>query len=164
MHLSTTLLPTLLSLALPLQAWTLSITLPSAAPAHLPHFNPSHLPSTTKATLTAQGLSLSTPLNRANAFDFADIPSGSYLLTVQCRDYAFPPARVDFNATAARVDVWQTFWGNAWENRGEWRGGGQVASLLKEGEVDERVDVEIAPVRRNEYYTERAGCEYPSPA
>lgn len=70
----------------------------------------------------------------------------------------FPPFRVDVTATKdveavgssngedeERVDVWQTFRGNEWDNKGERRGGNAV---------------EVVPVAKKEFYQDRGGCEF----
>lgn len=82
---------------------------------------------------------------------------------MQCRDFLFAPLRVDVVSDAehgpeskkGKIDVWQTFWGNEWGNKGERRGGG----FWKEG--SERIVVEVRPEGGREYYLQRAGCESP---
>lgn len=78
----------------------------------------------------------------------------------------FGPLRVDVvvgtatatGATAASeqsVNVYQTFWGNEWGNKGEYKGGAKTL-----GDAEEvRANVEIRPERVKEFYQERQGCE-----
>lgn len=147
------------------QAWTLRLVLP-----HIPNlnqYNPSTLPCSTHATLFKMGTSLTADITRRNTIEFSDLEQGSYLLTVTTRDWTFPPNRVDVNTTSlngeghreARVDVWQTFWGNEWGNKGEYRGGGAVdlsKQSKKAGEVNV-ISVETKPIGKREFYLERAG-------
>ncbi|KAB8342904.1 hypothetical protein FH972_022501 [Carpinus fangiana] len=148
MHLPTLLSPALLAAA----ALAANLTLQLTPNALLP--NPSTLPPSTAATLQRAGSTLRAPLSRANAFVFSHLAPGSYLLTVQSRDFAFAPLRVDVAAAAAaaeggaeRVDAWQTFWGHEWSNKGEHRGGSDQGSVV----------VGVSAERRKEYYAERAG-------
>ncbi|KAI9699408.1 MAG: hypothetical protein M1836_003019 [Candelina mexicana] len=76
------------------------------------------LPSSTTASLDTLGASYTTSLTRNGRFTFRNITSGSYLLTVHCRTFAFAPLRVDV-APDDVVEVWQTFRGNEWDNKGE---------------------------------------------
>ena len=146
-------------------AWVLRAHLPPVP--QLPEYNPSSLASSTTANLFKLGTTLSAPLNRRNTFEFSDLESGSYLLTVISHDYTFSPLRVDVNATqtnpggkpATRVDAWQTFWGNEWGNKGEYRGGGlpDVTEEKVQPAVDPHVvNVEARPVAKKEYYMERS--------
>ena len=125
--------PPLLTLALP----------PSAL---LP--NPQLLPARTFATLTAANVSVATPFTRASTFEFRDVPADrSYLCEVWSRDYVFAPS--GDGGHAARVEVWQTFRGNEWDNKGE---------KLGEGADGVRVDVSVIAERR--FYEERKGCKH----
>lgn len=56
-----------------------------------------------------------------------------------------------------RVDAWQTFWGNEWANKGEYRGGNDGAAV-REGEEVNAV-ISIVPERIKEFYEKRQGCE-----
>jgi len=160
----TTILQILPFLPLLPHALYLSLTLPPTA--LLP--NPSLLPPSTHATLLGAGRTLTAPITRRNTFDFKRLTPGSYLLTFQCRDYTFAPLRVDVSSSPSnnepdqvagqeKVEVWQTFWGNEWGNKGEYRGGGSV-STTRAG--DEAVMVEVRPERAKEYYSSRTGCEF----
>ena len=114
------------------------------------------------------GTSLSADITRRNTIEFSNLDEDSYLLTITTREWTFPPSRVDVNTSSinaegkkeARVDVWQTFWGNEWANKGEYRGGGAV-DLSKQSNNDDGensvVTVEAKPTGKKEYYTERAG-------
>lgn len=129
--------------------------------------NPSTLPPSTRATLYKHNNSLSVPLSRRNTFEFSDVSPGSWLFTVQCRDYAFGPLRVDVETTIGgdgdaearreKVEVHQTFWGNEWRNKGERRGG-----AVAEPGAQARCIVEVKAERAKDYYMERAGCAYHS--
>ncbi|TVY38574.1 ER membrane protein complex subunit-like protein, partial [Lachnellula occidentalis] len=54
------------------------------------------------------------------------VSAGSYLLEVHCHSHAFAPLRVDVSGTSTagssggeKVQVWGTFRGNEWGNKGE---------------------------------------------
>jgi len=100
---------------------TTSITLSIPASQHIR--NPSaHLPPSTHATLTTLGRdALSAPLTAANTFVFDNVTAGSYLADVHCPVYGFSPLRVDVGRfeDELRVQVWETYRGNDWENKGE---------------------------------------------
>ncbi|KAI6708968.1 hypothetical protein PZA11_003145 [Diplocarpon coronariae] len=124
----------------------LRIAIPSTA--ILPH--PATLPPSTHATLTTLSRSYSAPLTVSNAFDFRNVSSGSYLLDVHCSTYAFAPLRVDVTEGAA-VQVWGTFRGNEWDNKGE---------KVDIREVEGRVGVwgfEVRAAGKKEYFIERVG-------
>ena len=57
------------------------------------------------------------------------------------------PLRVDVDSSG-KIEAWQTFRGNEWDNRGERIGGGT-------GEVD--VNARVAG--RKDYYEAKGGCE-----
>ncbi|QUC17074.1 uncharacterized protein UV8b_01315 [Ustilaginoidea virens] len=106
-----------LALALAGAALAADITLHLGRPA-----NPSALPASTRATLSALGAHLSAPLSSANTFVFRNVPPGSYLADIHCRTDAFRPLRVDVLAPrdgAELVRAWETFRGNDWANTGE---------------------------------------------
>ena len=146
-------------------SWTFRLVLPTSP--YFQDYNPSTLPCSTHATLFKMGTTLKADITRGNAMDFFDLEQGSYLMTVTTRDWSFPPSRVDVNTSStnadgkkeARVDVWQTFWGNEWGNKGEYRGG----SVVSLSEADRRTEkesvvaVELKPQARKEYYIERPG-------
>ncbi|KAI9052745.1 hypothetical protein LZ554_003018 [Drepanopeziza brunnea f. sp. 'monogermtubi'] len=152
MHTSLPLLSGLL--ALPLTLCThLRLTIPSS-PA-LQH--PSTLPPSTHATLTTLSRSYSAPLTTYNGFDFRNVSSGSYLLDVHCHTHAFAPLRVDVSDPGAvgevkdEVQVWGTFRGNEWNNKGE---------KVEVKGVEDRVGVwgfEAKVLGRKEYLVERVG-------
>ncbi|KAF2271706.1 uncharacterized protein EI97DRAFT_259900 [Westerdykella ornata] len=140
-----TLLPPLLTAAL------LTLHIPTT-----PLANPSTLPPTTHATLQSAGPPLTAHLTRSNSFLFIDVPPGSYLATIHCRDYIFEPLRIDITLEEAGegrdekkevIRAWQTFFGNEWENKGESRGSGSNGAVV----------VEVRPVARKEYYEQRGG-------
>lgn len=119
--------------------------------------NPSTLPASTTATLQRAGTTLRAPLSRSNNFAFHDISPGSYLLLVHCVAYGFGPLRVDVDE-AGGVGVWQTFWGNEWSNKGEYKGGREASDAAGV------VEVNVPAERRKEYYSQRAGCEISFPS
>ncbi|PGH00585.1 hypothetical protein GX51_05684 [Blastomyces parvus] len=158
----------LLSLLTYATASILTVTIPPSTA--LP--NPNVLPASTHATLTTlrsspsspssssssgssapAGLRLKTPLSRKSSFVF-NIPSGqvqgpqSFLLDIHSRDYIFAPYRVDVDADGSVVGVWETYRGNAWDNRGVEKG------LVQVGEA---VVVEAKVTGTRKFYEERAG-------
>jgi hypothetical protein len=145
----------------------LACLLPSTLAAHIAisiaqpsfAFNPSTLPPNTHATLHASGTPLTAVLNRANKFVFANVPTGSYLLEVHARDYAFEPLRIDVADEGGKeyVKSWQSFRGNEWDNKGEKRGEGEanVAGGVAKAEVWVNV------LGGKEYYAKRQGCKFP---
>lgn len=123
--------------------------------------NPATLPPSTHATLTgAPGVHYSARITPQNAMTFKNVTQGSYLLDIYTRDYTFPPCRVDVSMTEAGADdsapeevveVWQTFRGNEWSNKGP-----------KFGEGKQQLAVELRPVARREFYQQRGGCKSPT--
>ncbi|KAH7354874.1 hypothetical protein BKA65DRAFT_394609 [Rhexocercosporidium sp. MPI-PUGE-AT-0058] len=152
MHLTS--LTGLLTLPLVL-ATHLRITIPSTP--ILQH--PSTLPPSTHATLTTLSHHYSAPLTTSNSFDFRNVTSGSYLLDVHCHTHVFAPLRVDVSEgkavgdgdSGAEVQVWGTFRGNEWSNKGE---------VKEVKEVEDRVGVwgfEVKCAANKEYLIERSG-------
>ncbi|KAI9653192.1 MAG: hypothetical protein M1831_006150 [Alyxoria varia] len=154
----------LLALIPTTSALHLSLHIP-ATPPILP--NPGSLPSTTTATLYDLNNTRTALLRRGNTFDFPDLTPGSYLLTVQARDFVFAPGRVDVvRGTLEQRDqqaqegkesvyMWRTFFGNEWGNKGPlWDEGTVDVDKDGKGKV---VTLEVRPERVREYYTERAG-------
>lgn len=135
----------LVALITPLSASSLHLTVPTSN--LIP--TPSTLPPSSHATLTTANLTLTAPIRRNNVFSFYMLPRGSYLCDVNSRDHAFAPFRVDVNAQGV-VEVWQTFRGNEWDNRGERVAAGRDVS----------VDVKV--VGKKNFYESRGGCKcYP---
>jgi hypothetical protein len=148
---------TLLGLPIAL-ATHLRISIPSSH--QLPH--PSTLPASTHATLTTLSNTYSAPLRFDNTFDFRNVSSGSYLIDVHCHTYAFAPLRVDVHEGVkalpgsegvAEVQVWGTFRGNEWSNKGEVVQVQQVEGKVGAWEFDVKVQ------GGKDYFIERAGCE-----
>jgi Protein of unknown function (DUF2012) len=139
----------------------ITITIPS----HPLVANPANLPASTHATLHANGAPLTAPLTRSNTFTFSHVPTGSYFLTIHCRDFFFEPLRVDVGTDENGIEwakSWQTFYGNEWDNKGEKRGEG-VAAAGGAGENNEAIAViESRVTGAKEFYQEREGCEYTS--
>ncbi|KAI9846170.1 MAG: hypothetical protein M1837_004284 [Sclerophora amabilis] len=142
------LLSLLTLLLYPLLSFSSSLAL--TVPPNLPS-----LPASTTATLTTLGKTYTTHLTRSNLFHFRDLSPGSYLLDVHCRDWSFAPLRVDVSSLGEgdkdsaqdgddqlKVEVYQTFRGNEWKNKGERK--------------RER-PVVLGLVGRREYYSQREG-------
>lgn len=127
----------------------LTVSIPPSPPV-LP--NPAALPPSTHATLIgAPGNKHSAIIRRDNTIVFENLPEDSYLLAVHTRDHFFPPYRVDIGHAESNpgqeiVQVWQTFRGNEWSNKGP---------LLAQGDSNLRVDVR--PAATKEYYQQRGG-------
>ncbi|MCJ1402335.1 hypothetical protein MMC11_005555 [Xylographa trunciseda] len=140
--------PLLLSTILPLILLpsTLASTLTLLLPTGLPP-----LPPSTHATLLTTNLTLSAPLRRSNSFSFATLPPGEYLCEVYSRDHFFAPMRVDVDA-AKGIEVWRTYRGNEWGNKGE-RVGGSVDG------AEEEVRVEVRTQGEKAYYEGRGGLD-----
>ncbi|KAG4435085.1 hypothetical protein IFR05_009444 [Cadophora sp. M221] len=146
--------------ALPLALAThLRITIPSTPILQ----QPSTLPPSTHATLTTLSHHYSAPLTTSNSFDLRNVTSGSYLLDIHCHTHIFAPLRVDVSEgkasgkvvddadTGAEVQVWGTFRGNEWSNKGE---------VKEVKEVEDRVGVwgfEVKCAAKKEYLVERTG-------
>jgi len=129
------------------------VSIPSSQ--QLPH--PNSLPASTHATLTTISNTYSAPLRADNTFDFRNISSGSYLLDVHCHTHAFAPLRVDVHEAVVdeagsdkEVNVWGTFRGNEWNNKGE------VVQAQKEEDI---WTFGVKVQGGKDYFIERAGCE-----
>ncbi|PMD26483.1 hypothetical protein NA56DRAFT_641196 [Hyaloscypha hepaticicola] len=141
---------TLLVLPLAL-AIHIRVSIPSSQ--QLPH--PNSLPASTHATLTTISNTYSAPLRADNTFDFRNVSSGSYLLDVHCHTHTFAPLRVDVREVVIdevgsdkEVNVWGTFRGNEWNNKGE-----AVQAQKEEGTWTFGVKVQGG----KDYFIERAG-------
>ena len=116
--------------------------------------NPATLPSSTHATLVGPAaVHLDAPLRRDNTFVFPDLADASYLLTVYSRNYFFPPLRVDVTKSSdgseqQTVQVWQTFRGNGWDNKGPSYGTGK-------GELNVRIQASSG----KDFYQPRGGFD-----
>jgi hypothetical protein len=129
------------------------VSIPSSQ--QLPH--PNSLPASTHATLTTISNTYSAPLRADNTFDFRNISSGSYLLDVHCHTHAFAPLRVDVREAVVdeagsdkEVNVWGTFRGNEWNNKGE------VVQAQKEEDI---WTFGVKVQGGKDYFIERAGCK-----
>jgi ER membrane protein complex subunit 7 len=155
MHISN--LITLFSLPLALAFdHHLLVSIPSSQ--QLQH--PNTLPVSTHATLTTLSNTYSASLRSDNTFEFRNVSSGSYLLDVHCHTHAFAPLRVDVRDVmpdavgidGQAVQVWGTFRGNEWSNKGE---------VVPAQRVDSGVwtfDVKVQGGK--DYFIEKAGCEF----
>ncbi|KAF3940758.1 hypothetical protein ABW19_dt0207105 [Dactylella cylindrospora] len=74
------------------------------------------------------------------AFKFQNVKPGSYLLEVQCRTHLFPSLRVDVGSEGL-IEVFGTFRGNEWDNKGERR----------------PHPIDIAPAKASEFFLTREG-------
>lgn len=150
----TSLLSSLLSL-LSLTAATTITTLTLSIPPSTVLPNPRTLPPATHATLTTLGTAASAYITPDNTFVFPNVSAGSYLVDVHSVGYAFAPLRVDVvPADAAddktpaklRVQAWETYRGNDWDNKGE-------AVGLEGGALRVRV------LGQKAFFMERSSCE-----
>ena len=129
----------------PVLASALRVRFQVPASAQIP--NPATLPPSTTATLTISGGLHTTSLSTSNTFDFRGLSPGSYLLDIHCPTHVFLPMRVD--VSEEDVEVWGTFRGNEWDNKGE----AFPANIVKGTKV---VDVQVLGPKS--YYFERSGC------
>jgi ER membrane protein complex subunit 7 len=130
-------------------AATVSFTIPPSP--QIP--NPAALPPSTHAALTALGVEHSAPITIDNTFVFRNVTPGSYLADVYCPTHGFAPLRVDVVSDkggdgGAEVNVWETFRGNDWDNKGE-----QIRPTAVGGPFPVKV------LGSKVYYMERSGCE-----
>lgn len=153
MRLNTAFQAALLCLAPLTEAAKLTVSIP-ATTTLLP--NPAALPPSTHATLLgSSGQHYDARLTRSNTLVFKDLAPGSYLLDIHTRDFYFPPYRVDVSLSEAGADeggaqeliqVWQTFLGNEWSNKGP-----------SYGEQKGELVVTLPPNSKKEYYERREG-------
>ncbi|KAK6347062.1 hypothetical protein TWF696_007142 [Orbilia brochopaga] len=100
------------------------------------------LPPSTTVTLAGDRLSdsRSSHVFANGAFKFQDVKPGTYLLEVHCRTHVFPSFRVDVSSDGL-IEVFGTFRGNEWNNKGE----------RKPHPID------ISPLKSSEFYQVREG-------
>ena len=120
---------------------TLRIPVSNALP------NPYTLSPSTHATLSAAGHKRTAWLSTSNTFVFRDLPAGSYLVDFFCVSHAFAPLRLDVDS-AGNVQLWETYRGNDWANKGE-----VIRGVDGEGVYEVRV------LGSKGYFIERAKCE-----
>ncbi|KAJ6780671.1 hypothetical protein PWT90_01331 [Aphanocladium album] len=113
---------------------------------------PLTLSARTHATLTSLGARLSAPLSDVHTFVFRNVTAGSYLVDVHSPTDGFAPLRVDVSEEAedgvvAKVEAWETFRGNDWDNKGE-------ALALRKGS-DGSSGFEVRALGRKTYFMER---------
>jgi hypothetical protein len=152
MHISN--LITLFGLPLALAVHHIRVSVPSSQ--QLQH--PNTLLASTHATLTTLSNAYSAPLRSDNTFDFRNVSSGSYLLDVHCHTHAFAPLRVDVRDVTPdvvgddqEVQVWGTFRGNEWSNKGE-------VVQAQRGDGIWTFDVKVQGGK--DYFIERQGCKF----
>ena len=130
--------------------------------------NPATLPPSTTASLTTTSHLLNTPLRADNSFDFRNVSAGSYLLDIHSHSHLFAPLRVDVahitehhgseGEKLPEVQVWGTFRGNEWENKGETV---EVVELKTEDAGQTTVwAFAVRAGAKKEYLVERQGCEF----
>lgn len=169
-QLLNTLLLTLLALVTAAAA-TSTPTTTTTITLHVPPSNalpnPRGLPPHTHARLTSLGFDASALLTPVGTFVFRGVPEGSYLLDVHCPAAAFAPLRVDVVPVVAgaaagkgeaeaeadpallllKINAWETYRGNDWENLGE-------AVAVGAGGV---LDVKV--LGGKSFFMERSKCE-----
>lgn len=137
-------------------ATTLTLAVPPSA--ILP--NPRTLPPSTHATLTTLGAAASAYITPGNTFVFSNVSAGSYLVDVHSIGHAFAPLRVDVVpvepgsdeskekvvAPALKIQAWETYRGNDWDNKGE-------AVGLEGGALRVRV------LGQKAFFMERSSCK-----
>lgn len=118
----------------------------------------SKFPPSTHATLTTHSQTYLAPLSTRGNFNFKNVSSGSYLLEVYCHSFYFAPLRVDVREEGFSLDgpeyvqVWNTFRGNEWENKGE------SINVTKEGEGTSKMySFEVQLLATKKYIMERPG-------
>lgn len=87
------------------------------------------LPASTHATLTTAGKATRTAyIDVLNGFVFRNVSAGSYLVDFHCRSHGFVPLRLDVRFPpggeegqegVVKLEAWETFRGNDWDNKGE---------------------------------------------
>lgn len=145
--------------------------------------NPGILPAGSYATLTPVRQSgrssssslakdeqfdcLRAPITSSSTFVFPHLPypqgpaaksqqeePSSYLLDIRTKEYVFAPYRVDISHDGSVVGVWETYRGNAWENRGSEKFVSTQSPAIRD------VSFEASAVSRKRFYEERVKCEY----
>ncbi|KAK6339461.1 hypothetical protein TWF718_008874 [Orbilia javanica] len=78
------------------------------------------IPPSTTLSLSGANLadSRTSRVYTSGTFRFQDVKPGSYLLEVNCKTHLFPSLRVDVSSDGL-VEVYGTFRGNEWDNKGE---------------------------------------------
>ncbi|KAL3417665.1 hypothetical protein PVAG01_10675 [Phlyctema vagabunda] len=121
----------------------------------LPHssnvagWNAASEPATTRATLSTLSAEHTALLRSDHTFAFHNVSAGSYLLDVHSSSHLFAPLRVDVTeGDGDLVEVWGTFRGNEWENKGEVVGVRGVAGYKT---------FEVRVLAEKNYYLERTG-------
>ena len=139
---------TLLLLALPLLTACATLEIAIAPTLVIP--NPHSLRYTTRAELSSSGPPLTAVINKANKFEFTNVPTGSHLLSIYASNHIFENLRIDVtqNGTVSEyIQAWTTWRGNEWANKGELRGEGSDTAAIS-----------VHPVAVKQYYQERAQC------
>jgi ER membrane protein complex subunit 7 len=119
--------------------------------------------STTHGTLTRLGAPAAhAPLTLASTLVFRNVTAGSYLADVHCATHGFAPLRVDVLLASAgdgsdklEVVAWETFRGNAWENKGE------KAAVMQ---VGGRAAFPVRCLGKKVFFQERGKCKFGFPS
>jgi ER membrane protein complex subunit 7 len=125
--------------------------------------NPGTLPPSTSASLTTLSRQLHAPLRADNSFDFRNVSAGSYLLDIHSHTYEFAPLRVDVHGEVEtrtvepEVQVWGTFRGNEWGNKGEKV---DVTEIEKEDKGEAIFAFAVKARGKKEYLVKKQGCEF----
>ncbi|KAI0998811.1 hypothetical protein K3495_g9383 [Podosphaera aphanis] len=116
-------------------------------------FNAATLPASTHATLTTLSQTYTAPLRLAGDFYFSNVTTGSYLMEIYCHTHFFPPRRVDVHeGERPDVQVWGTFRGNEWDNKGE-----AIEMVSKVEGNKKNFSFAVSPLAKKEYFNERLG-------
>ncbi|CCU81371.1 unnamed protein product [Blumeria hordei] len=110
------------------------------------------LPPSTHATLTTLSQSYSAPLRTDGDFEFHNVSPGSYLMEIYCHSHFFMPLRVDVLEEEEEVQVWTTFRGSDWENKGE-----AMAVTAEKRASDHGYSFPVKMLTKKEYLVERPG-------
>jgi ER membrane protein complex subunit 7 len=116
---------------------------------------PASLPSSTILTLTDLGKTFTAHLQRDNTFLLRNVPDGSYVLDIICKDYEFNHYRVDVSGDS--TSVWQSFQGNEWENKGPQLSGSPFVSISHSPRRHKLTAQELLPKATKNYYEARQG-------
>lgn len=125
--------------------------------------NPRSLPPQTHAKLSSFHFDASAYLSPANTFAFHNVSEGSYLLDVHSPTHVFAPLRIDVVPVVAgagqtekdektaklKVNAWETYRGNDWNNKGE-------SAVVTNGGA-----LEVKVLGSKNFFVERSGCKWP---
>lgn len=145
-------------LAIQLSHLILAIRLRPSISSSLAFTSASPLSPSTHARLTTLSQIYSAPLQTDGKFVFPNVTEGSYLFEIYCHSYFFAPLRVDVEESKdtdnlEEVQVWETFRGNEWENKG------RKVPIRIEGQGKNKIyHFEVQSLATKKYIIERPGC------